>query len=51
MTSQFFSHGFAIYVTWTADNGTRGVDQFGNVWTKRGGYAYDENNIYKFKLG
>jgi hypothetical protein len=47
MISQFFSHGFAIYVNW---EGTRGRDQFGNFWTIRGTYAIDENNIYKFKL-
>lgn len=47
MISQFFSHGFAIYVKW---NGTRGRDNFGNFWTMAGGYAIDENNIYKFKL-
>lgn len=45
--SQFFTHGFAIYVTWT---GNRGRDQFGNIWEKRDGYAYDENGVYKFAL-
>jgi hypothetical protein len=43
----FLTHGFAIHVTW---EGNRGRDQFGDFWEKRGGFAYDENNIYKFKL-
>lgn len=50
MISQFFTHGFAIYVIWNLDNGTRGRDQFGDIWEKRGGYAYDENNVFKFRL-
>lgn len=46
-TSQFFSHGFAIYVNWTKREGR---DQFGFRWFIRGGYAIDENFLYKFKM-
>jgi hypothetical protein len=49
MISQFFSHGFAIYVHWT-EGTNQGVDQFGNRWTRRGNYAYDEGRVYRFRI-
>lgn len=48
MTSQFFSHGFAIYVRW---EGNHGKDQNGYFWTIRGGWAICvDNEDLKFKL-
>lgn len=46
-TSVYFTHGFAIRVTWEGD---RGRDQFGDIWIRRDGFAMDENGIYKFPV-
>lgn len=46
-TSVFFTHGFAIRVTW---QGNIGRDQFGDAWIRNNGFAMDEHGVYKFPV-
>jgi hypothetical protein len=43
----FFTHGFALHITW---NGSIGIDQRGGKWFKEDGWAIHEGGVYRFKL-